>query len=210
MLNYSLVRARREWLCYNGGMTVSYGTLLRDKVGDPTVYKNLWELVTSVGEVDAHMYGEVLLALDWLSWRDFESREYDKVRFRWADMMLSDSHLPGGALETLFSNGRVCNGFRASIAAHKNITERLERDALLSKSALVREALAGNTAISGDAVSVLRKSKSKSVIGNLLSNSALDGEALRDLVEYARRIGMGERAIATRGCKNVSMPVDVV
>lgn len=67
VLNYSLVRARRERLCYNGGMTVSYGTLLRDKLGDPTVYKNLWELVTSVGEGDAHMYGEVLLALDWLS-----------------------------------------------------------------------------------------------------------------------------------------------
>ena len=104
----------------------------------------------------------------------------------------------------------MCNGFRADLAAHPNITERLERDALRSKSALVREALAGNTAISGDTVSVLRKSKSKAVIGNLLSNSALDGEALRDLVEYARRIGMGERAIATRGCKNVSMPVDVV
>lgn len=210
MLNYSLVRARRERLCYNGGMTVSYGTLLRDKVGDPTVYKNLWELVTSVGEGNAHMYGEVLLALDWLSWRDFESREYDKVKFRWADMMLSDPHLPGGALETLFSNGRVCNGFRADVAAHSNITERLEKDALRSKSALVREALAGNTAISGDTVSVLRKSKSKAVIGSLLSNSALDGEALCDLVEYARRIGMSERAIATRGCKNASMPVDVV
>ena len=178
--------------------------------GWPTVYKNLWELVTSVGEGDAHMYGEVLLALDWLSWRDFESREYDTAQFRWAYMMLSDDHVPGGALETLFSNGRVCNGFRASIAAHKNITERLERDALRSKSALVREALAGNTSISEDAVAVLRKSKSKEVIGNLLSNSVLDGEALRDLVEYARRIGMGERAIATRGCKNVSMPVGVV
>lgn len=210
MLNYSLVRARRERLCYNGGMTVSYGTLLRDKLGDPTVYKNLWELVTSVGEGDAHMYGEVLLALDWLSWRDFESREYDAAQFRWAYMMLSDDHVPGGALETLFSNGRVCNGFRASIAAHKNITERLERDALRSKSALVREALAGNTSISEDAVAVLRKSKSKEVIGNLLSNSALDGETLRDLVEYARRIGMSERAIATRGCKNASMPVDMV
>ena len=210
VLNYSLVRARRERLCYNGGMTVSYGTLLRDKLGDPTVYKNLWELVTSVGEGDAHMYGEVLLALDWLSWRDFESREYDTAQFRWAYMMLSDDHVPGGALETLFSNGRVCNGFRASIAAHKNITERLERDALRSKSALVREALAGNASISEDAVAVLRKSKSKEVIGNLLSNSVLDGETLRSLVEYARRIGMSERIIARQGCKNTSMPVGVV
>lgn len=191
-------------------MTVSYDTLLRDKLGGPIVNNNLWEFVTGVGEGDAYAYSHALLAIDWVTWRDFESREYDKVRFRWAYMMLSDRRLPGGALETLFSNGRVCNGFRADLAAHPNITERLERDALLSKSALVREALAGNTAISGDTVSVLRKPKSKAVIGNLLSNSALDGEALRDLVEYARRIGMSERAIATRGCKNVSMPVDVV
>ena len=191
-------------------MTVSYDTLLRDKLGGPIVNDKLWEFVTGVGEGDAYAYSHALLAIDWVTWRDFESREYDKVRFRWVDTMLSGRRLPGGALETLFSNGRVCNGFRADLAAHPNITERLERDALRSKSALVREALAGNTAISGDAVSVLRKSKSKVVIGNLLSNSALDGEALRDLVEYARRIGMGERAIATRGCKNVSMPVDVV
>ena len=203
--------AWREQLCYNVVMTVSYDTtLLRDKLGGPIVNNNLWEFVTGVGEGDAYAYSHALLAIDWVTWRDFESREYDKVRFRWVDTMLSDRRLPGGALETLFSNGRVCNGFRADLAAHPNITERLERDALRSKSALVREALAGNTAISGDAVSVLRKSKSKAVIGNLLSNSSLDGEALRDLVEYARRIGMGERAIATRGCKNASMPVDVV
>lgn len=192
-------------------MTVSYDTtLLRDKLGGPIVNDKLWGFVTSVCEGDAYAYSHALLAIDWVTWRDFESREYDKVRFRWVDTMLSGRRLPGGALETLFSNGRACNGFRADLAAHPNITERLERDALRSKSALVREALAGNTAISGDTVSVLRKSKSKAVIGNLLSNSALDGEALRDLVEYARRIGMGERAIATRGCKNVSMPVDVV
>lgn len=193
-----------------GVMSISYEALLRNKVGDPTVYKNLWELVTSVGEGDAHMYGEVLLALDWLSWRDFESREYDTAQFRWAYMMLSDDHMPGGALETLFSNGRVCNGFRASVAAHRNITERLERDAARSRSVLVREALAGNTSISEDAVAVLRKSKSKEVIGNLLSNSALDGETLHSLVEYARRIGMSERIIARQGRKNTSMPVGVV
>lgn len=191
-------------------MIVSYDTLLRDKLGDPIVHENLWGLVTSVGEGDAYAYGHALLAVDWLTWRDFESRKYDIASFRWAYMMLSDAHMPGGALETLFSNGRVCNGFRAGVAAHKNITERLERDAARSRSVLVREALAGNTKVSGDAVAVLRKSKSKEVIGNLLSNSALDGETLRELVGYARRIGMSERAIATRGCKNVSMPVDVV
>lgn len=191
-------------------MTVSYDTLLRDKLGDPIVNDKLWGFVTSVGEGDAYAYSHALLAIDWVTWRDFESREYDTAQFRWAYMMLSDAHMPGGALETLFSNGRACNGFRADLAAHPNITERLERDALRSKSALVREALAGNTAISGDTVSVLRKSKSKKVIGNLLSNSALDGEALRSLVAYARRIGMRGRDIAVRGCKNVSMPVDVV
>lgn len=191
-------------------MTVSYDTLLRDKLGGPIVNDKLWGLATSVGEGDAHAYGHALLAIDWVTWRDFESREYDIASFRWAYMMLSDAHMPGGALETLFSNGRVCNGFRADLAAHPNITERLERDALRSRSALVREALAGNMKISEDAVAVLRKSKSKEVIGNLLSNSALDGEALRSLVAYARRIGMRGRDIAVRGCKNVSMPVDVV
>lgn len=191
-------------------MTVSYDTLLRDKLGGPIVNDKLWGLVTSVGEGDAYAYSHALLAIDWVSWRDFESREYDIASFRWAYMMLSDAHMPGGALETLFSNGRVCNGFRADLAAHPNITERLERDALRSRSALVREALAGNMKISEDAVAVLRKSKSKEVIGNLLSNSALDGEALRSLVAYARHIGMRGRDIAVRGCKNVSMPVDVV
>lgn len=191
-------------------MIVSYDTLLRDKLGDPIVHENLWGLVTSVGEGDAHAYGHALLAIDWVTWRDFESREYDIASFRWAYMMLSDAHMPGGALETLFSNGRVCNGFRAGVAAHKNITERLERDAARSRSVLVREALAGNTSISEDAVAVLRKSKSKEVIGNLLSNSALDGETLHSLVEYARRIGMSERIIARQGCKNTSMPVGVV
>lgn len=192
-------------------MTVSYDTtLLRDKLGGTIVNDKLWELVTSVGEGDAHAYGHALLAIDWLTWRDFESKDYHLVSHRWASNMLRDRHLPGGALETLFSNGRVCKGFRADIAAHPNVTERLEQDALRSRIALVREALAENTAISGETVAVLRKSKSKEVIGNLLSNSALDGETLRDLVEYARRIGMSERAIATRGCKNASMPGDVV
>lgn len=193
-------------------MTVSSSALLsvRDNLGDPVVGENLWGLVTSVGEGDAHAYGHALLTIDYLSWRDFESREYDTAHFRWADMMLSDYHMPGGTLETLFSNGRVCNAFRASVAAHQNITERLERDALRSRSALVREALADNALISEDTVAALRKSKSKAVICRLLSNSAVDGETLRSLVGYARRVGVSESNIARRGCQNVSMPVDVV
>lgn len=193
-----------------GGMSISYEALLRDKLGEPTVSDHLWQTVTSVEAGDERAYGEALLTIDRMSWRDFKEQYYDAVASRWIGRMLSDPMLPGGALEALFSAEWASSQFREHVVAHQNITERLERDALRSKSALVREALAGNTAISGDTVSVLRKSKSKVVIGNLLSNSALDGEALRDLVEYARRIGMGERAIATRGCKNVSMPVDVV
>ena len=104
-------------------MTVSYDTLLRDKLGGPIVNDKLWRLVASVGEGDAYAYSHALLAIDWVTWRDFESREYDKVQFRWASDMLRDRRLPGGALETLFSNGRVCNGFRADLAAHPNITE---------------------------------------------------------------------------------------
>lgn len=193
-------------------MTVSSSALLsvRDNLGDPVVGENLWGLVTSVGDGDAHAYGHALLTIDWLSWRDFERREYDTAHFRWADMMLSDYHMPGGALEALFSNGRVCNAFRASVVAHQNITERLERDALRSRSALVREALADNAEISEDTVEALRKSKSKAVICRLLSNSGVDGETLRSLVGYARRVGVSESNIARRGCQNVSMPVDVV
>lgn len=193
-----------------GGMSISYEALLRDKLGEPTVSDHLWQTVTSVEAGDERAYGEALLTIDRMSWRDFKEQYYDAVASRWIGRMLSDPMLPGGALEALFSAEWASSQFREHVVAHQNITERLERDALQSSSRLVREALAGNPSISDDAVSVLRRSKSKAVIGNLLSNSALDGEALRDLVEYARRIGMGGRAIATRGCKNASMPVDVV
>ena len=191
-------------------MTVSYDTLLRDKLGGTTVGDELWRAVTSVEAGDERAYGEALLTIDRLSWRDFEDRYYETVSCRWANRMVGDSLLPGGALETLFSAGRVHNKFRAALAAHQNITETLARDAARSRSSLVRAALAGNPAISGDVVGVLRKSKSEEVIGCLLSNGVVDGETLRGLVEHARRIGMGEYIIASDGCKNPSMPVDVV
>ena len=74
----------------------------------------------------------------------------------------------------------------------------------------MRKALAGNPAISGDAVNVIRKSRSHYYIGKLLSNSGLDGETLRDLIAWARRIGMEKDGIAYYGRQNASMPVDVV
>lgn len=191
-------------------MTVSYDTLLRDKLGGTTVGDELWRAVTSVEAGDERAYGEALLTIDRLSWRDFEDRYYESVSSRWANRMVGDYHLPGGALETLFSAGRVHNKFRAALAAHQNITETLARDAARSRSSLVRVALAGNPAISGDAVSVLRQSKSQEVIGYLLSNGGIDGETLRGLVEYARRIGMSEYVIVSDGCENPSMPLDVV
>lgn len=191
-------------------MTVSYDTLLRDNLGEPTVSDRLWRAVTSVEAGDERAYGEALLTIDRMSWRDFEDRYYESVSSRWAGRMVGDYHLPGGALETLFSARRVHNKFRAALAAHQNVTETLARDAARSRSVLVREALAGNPSIGSEAVSVLRQSKSQEVIGRLLSNGAIDGEALRGLVEYARRIGMTEYVIASDGCENMSMPVDVV
>ena len=193
-----------------GGMSISYEALLRDKLGGPTVSDHLWQAVTSVEAGDERAYGETLLTIDRLSWRDFKEQYYDAVASRWIGRMLSDPLLPGGALEALFSAEWASSQFREHVVAHQNITERLERDALNSKSRLVREALAGNPAISGDAVNVIRKSRSSSYIGKLLSNSALDDEALRDLIAWARRIGMSGDYIAYYGRENASMPVDVV
>lgn len=99
-------------------MTVSYDTLLRDKLGGTTVGDELWRAVTSVEAGDERAYGEALLTIDRLSWRDFEDRYYETVSCRWANRMVGDSLLPGGALETLFSAGRVHNKFRAALAAH--------------------------------------------------------------------------------------------
>lgn len=191
-------------------MTVSYEALLRDKLGGPTVGDELWQTVTSVGEGDGDMYGRALLAIDLASWRDFKERYYDVVASRWIGSMLSDPMLPGSALEMLFSAEWGSSQFREHVVAHRNITERLEHDALNIKSRLVRESLAGNPAISCDTVNAIRKSRSSAYIGKLLSNSALDGETLRDLIAWARRIGMGEDYIAHRGCQNASMPVDAV
>lgn len=192
-----------------GGMSISYEALLRDKLGEPTVSDHLWQTVTSVEAGDERAYGEALLTIDRMSWRDFKEQYYDAVASRWIGRMLSDPMLPGGALEALFSAEWASSQFREHVVAHQNITERLERDALQSSSRLVREALAGNPSISDDTVKAIRKSRSYSYIGKLLSNSALDGETLRDLIAWAKRIGMEKDSIARYGCQNASMPVDV-
>lgn len=192
-----------------GGMSISYEALLRDKLGEPTVSDHLWQTVTSVEAGDERAYGEALLTIDRMSWRDFKEQYYDAVASRWIGRMLSDPMLPGGALEALFSAEWASSQFREHVVAHQNITERLERDALQSSSRLVREALAGNPSISDDTVKAIRKSRSHSYIRKLLSNSALDGETLRDLIAWAKRIGMEKDSIARYGCQNASMPVDV-
>ena len=96
------------------------------------------------------------------------------------------------ALELLFSAEWVDNNMRADIAAHRNVAERLEAVALRSGSHLVREALAGNPSVSGETIDVLRRSRSRYVVGKLLSNSALDGQVLRECVGKARGLGMRE------------------
>ena len=99
---------------------------------------------------------------------------------------------------------------RADIAAHRNVAERLEAVALRSGSHLVREALAGNPSVSGETIDVLRRSRSRYVVGKLLSNSALDGQVLRECVGKARGLGMREGEIAGHGRANPSIPEDVV
>ena len=63
-------------------MTVSYDTLLRDNLGEPTVSDRLWRAVTSVEAGDERAYGEALLTIDRMSWRDFEDRYYENVSSR--------------------------------------------------------------------------------------------------------------------------------
>lgn len=191
-------------------MTVSYDTLLRDKLGGTTVGDELWRAVTSVEEGDEAAYGRALRQVGDMTRRCFLGARPNRVDRAWHTRFLRDQRTPGAALELLFAAEWLDNNMRADIAAHCNVTERLEAVALRGGSHLVREALAGNPSVSGETIDVLRRSRSRYVVGKLLSNSALDGQVLRECVGKARGLGMREGEIAGRGCVNASMPEDVV
>lgn len=191
-------------------MNGDYKNLLRTIHGEPTVGGDLWDTVTSVGEGDEAAYGRALRQVGDMTRRCFLGARPNRVDRTQYTRFLRDARTPVAALELLFSAEWVDNNMRADIAAHRNVAERLEEVALRGGSHLVREALAGNPSVSGETIDVLRRSRSRYVVGKLLSNSALDGQVLRECVGKARGLGMSEGEIAGHGCVNASMPEDVV
>ena len=193
-------------------MTVSsYSSVLRGALGEPWgVSDSLWRAVTSVEEGDEAAYGRALRQVGDMTRDRFLGERPDRGKRTQYTRYLRDQRTPGAALELLFAAEWLDNNMRADIAAHCNVTERLEAVALRGGSHLVREALAGNPSVSGETIDVLRRSMSRYVVGKLLSNSALDGQVLRECVGKARGLGMSEGEIAGHGCVNASMPEDVV
>lgn len=171
---------------------------------------SLWRAVTSVEEGDEAAYGRALRQVGDMMRRCFLGARPNRVDRAWHTRFLRDARTPVAALELLFAAEWLDNNMRADIAAHRNVAERLEAVALRGGSHLVREALAGNPSVSGETIDVLRRSRSRYVVGKLLSNSALDGQVLRECVGKARGLGMSEGEIAGHGCVNASMPEDVV
>lgn len=193
-------------------MTISsYSRALRGALGEPwAVSDSLWRAVTSVEEGDEAAYGRALRQVGDMTRRCFLGARPDRVDRARYTRFLRDQRTPGAALELLFAAEWLDNNMRADIAAHCNVAERLEAVALRGGSHLVREALAGNPSVSGETIDVLRRSRSRYVVGKLLSNSALDGQVLRECVGKARGLGMREGEIAGHGRVNASMPEDVV
>lgn len=193
-------------------MTISsYSRALRVASGEPwAVSDRLWREVTSVEAGDECAYGRALCHVGDMTRKCFLGERPDRSKRAQYTRFLRDPRTPGAALELLFAAEWLDNNMRADIAAHCNVTERLEAVALRNGSHLVREALAGNPSVSGETVKVLRKSRSRYVVGALASNSALDGETLRECVGKALDLGMSEGEIAGYGCVNASMPEDVV
>ena len=193
-------------------MTVSsYSSVLRGALGEPwAVSDSLWREVTSVEAGDECAYGRALCHVGDMTRKYFLRERPDRGKRTQYTRFLRDQRTPGAALELLFAAEWLDNNMRADIAAHCNVTERLEAVALRSGSHLAREALAGNPSVSGETIGVLLRSKSRHVVGKLLSNSALDGQVLRECVGKARGLGMREGEIAWHGRANPSMPEDFV
>lgn len=189
----------------------SYSSVLRGALGEPwAVSDRLWREVTSVEAGDECAYGRALCHVGDMTRTCFLGERPDRGKRTQYTRFLRDPRTPGAALELLFAAEWLDNNMRADIAAHCNVTERLEAVALRSGSHLAREALAGNPSVSGETIDVLLRSKSRYVVGKLLSNSALDGQVLRECVGKARGLGMREGEIAGHGRANASMPEDVV
>lgn len=179
-------------------MSDSYARVLREIVGEPVVTGELWDTVTSVGEGDAGAYAEAIAAI---------TRACGVAS---VDGALRDESTPGAVLDVMVDRFERYSGFFKPIAAHPNITPRVEEYCLSKRRVALNESLAASAGVSAEAVEKLLRSKSRGVIGALLGNSSLSEEQLRRAEWRARSIGTPMWLMARDACKNRAMPVDVV
>lgn len=179
-------------------MSDSYARVLRKIVGEPVVTGELWDTVTSVGEGDAGAYAEAIAAI---------TRACGVAS---VDGALRDESTPGTVLDVMVDRFERYSGFFKPIAAHPNITPRVEEYCLSKRRVALNESLAASAGVSAEAVEKLLRSKSRGVIGALLGNSSLSEEQLRRAEWRARSIGTPMWLVARDACKNGAMPVDVV
>lgn len=179
-------------------MSDSYARVLREIVGEPVVTGELWDTVTSVGEGDAGAYAEAIAAI---------TRACGVAS---VDGALRDESTPGAVLDVMVDRFERYSGFFKPIAAHPNITPRVEEYCLSKRRVALNESLAASAGVSAEAVEKLLRSKSRGVIGALLGNSSLSEEQLRRAEWRARSIGTPMWLVARDACKNGAMPVDVV
>lgn len=179
-------------------MSDSYARVLREIVGEPVVTGELWDTVTSVGEGDAGAYAEAIAAI---------TRACGVAS---VDGALRDESTPGAVLDVMVDRFERYSGFFKPIAAHPNITPRVEEYCLSKRRVALHESLAASAGVSAEAVEKLLRSKSRGVIGALLGNSSLSEEQLRRAEWRARSIGTPMWLMARDACKNRAMPVDVV
>lgn len=172
--------------------------MLREIVGEPVVTGELWDTVTSVGEGDAGAYAEAIAAI---------TRACGVAS---VDGALRDESTPGAVLDVMVDRFERYSGFFKPIAAHPNITPRVEEYCLSKRRVALNESLAASAGVSAEAVEKLLRSKSRGVIGVLLGNSSLSEEQLRRAEWRARSIGTPMCLMARDACKNRAMPVDVV
>ena len=179
-------------------MSDSYARVLREIVGEPVVTGELWDTVTSAGEGDAGAYAEAIAAI---------TRACGVAS---VDGALRDESTPGAVLDVMVDRFERYSGFFKPIAAHPNITPRVEEYCLSKRRVALNESLAASAGVSAEAVEKLLRSKSRGVIGALLGNSSLSEEQLRRAEWRARSIGTPMWLMARDACKNRAMPVDIV
>ena len=179
-------------------MSDSYARVLREIVGEPVVTGELWDTVTSVGEGDAGAYAEAIAAI---------TRACGVAS---VDGAFRDESTPGAVLDVMVDRFERYSGFFKPIAAHPNITPRVEEYCLSKRRVALNESLAASAGVSAEAVEKLLRSKSRGVIGALLGNSSLSEEQLRRAEARAQEAGMYICYVVSSGKRNASMPVDLV